>query len=134
MPEKIHIAPNAPLYIALADPAGDSAQFDFENRIGTYRTTDNRILPLPYSAVLKLNDLSPRPGQQIEIVKQWSGKHGEAPQWFIRPAGAGQPSPSQPASQPADSKPAGQEPPVNTHAAPMQRGLFEAIGLSEREP
>jgi hypothetical protein len=80
---QIHITPNKPVYIALVDPDGDSAEYDFELRVGRYRTTTGEILVLPKSAVVKLNELSPRPGEEIQITKIWSGKTGEAPEWTI---------------------------------------------------
>lgn len=83
MSSQIHIAPNAPLYVALADPKRDSEQFDFELQIGRYQTTDGRILALPRAAVLKLNELEPRPAEEIQITKVWSGKAGESPEWTI---------------------------------------------------
>lgn len=79
----IHIAPNRPLYVALADPQSDSEQYDFDLRMGRYQTVDGRVLALPRSAVIKLNELSPRPGKEIQITKIWSGRPAEQPEWSI---------------------------------------------------
>lgn len=80
---QIHISPNVPLYLALADPEGDAANFDFELRIGRYQTTDGRVLALPEPAVIRLNMISPKCGEEIQVTKIWSGKAGESTQWSI---------------------------------------------------
>lgn len=79
----IHIAPNRPLYVALANPSGDSEHYDFDLQMGRYQTTDGQILALPRAAVVKLNALAPRPEEEIQITKIWSGKPGDTPEWSI---------------------------------------------------
>jgi hypothetical protein len=81
--EPIHIAPNKPVYLALVDPEGDSANFDFELRLGRYQTTTGELIVLPRPAVVKLNELGPRSGEEIQITKIWSGKAGDMPEWSI---------------------------------------------------
>lgn len=83
MPVNITIKPNVPIYIALADPEGDSANFNFDLRIGQYHTVDGRVLALPEAGCMKLNELSPRPGEEVQITKLWSGKAGEPSEWSI---------------------------------------------------
>lgn len=76
----ITIAPNRPLTVALADPEG---QFDHETGNGLYQTTAGELLTLPRPAVVALNLVEPRPGEEIRILKSWSGKYGEPSQWTI---------------------------------------------------
>ncbi len=84
MNQHIVIAPNRPLYVALADPEGDSqSMYDFELNIGRYQTIDGRILALPRPAVIILNELEPAPGEEVQITKLQSGKQGEPSQWSI---------------------------------------------------
>lgn len=81
---QIQIRPNTPQYLTLADPAGDAAQgFDFEMRIGSYRTTDGRALVLPESGCIAVNQLSPRPGEEIQITRVWSGKSHDPEHWVV---------------------------------------------------
>jgi len=83
MPDKLrelHIAPNRPVTLALVDPEG---QFDFEIGIGRYQTTTGELLSLPRAAVVALNAIEPRPGEEIQIVKHWSGRAGEQAEWTI---------------------------------------------------
>ncbi len=79
----IHIAPNRPLYLKLADPQGDSANYNFALQLGTYHTADGRSLQLPRPAVLLLNNLSPAAGEELVITKVWSGKPTDAAVWTI---------------------------------------------------
>ncbi len=80
MPNKLLIAPNRPVYVALVDPAGE---WDDENREGRYQTTAGQLLTLPRPAVVKLNLLEPKPGEEILILKRWSGKSHDRPEWVI---------------------------------------------------
>lgn len=75
------IPPNRPVTVALLDTEGD---FDFEVGIGRYQTTTGQLLTLPRAAVVILNALEPRPGEEIVIQKVWSGKPGEPSEWTIR--------------------------------------------------
>jgi hypothetical protein len=81
--EPIHIAPNKPVYLALVDPEGDSENFDFALNLGRYQTTTGHILTLPKPAVIKLNALEPKPGEEIQITKIWTGRIGDSPEWSI---------------------------------------------------
>lgn len=76
----ITIAPNRPITLALADPEG---QFDHETGNGLYQTTAGELLTLPRPAVVALNLVEPRPGEEIRILKSWSGKYAEPSQWSI---------------------------------------------------
>lgn len=76
----ITIAPNRPLVLALQDPSGE---FDFDTGQGRYLTTAGELVTLPRPAVVILNELDPRPGEEIRITKSWSGKYGEPSQWSI---------------------------------------------------
>ena len=81
MPSKtITIAPNRPITLALADPEG---QFDHETGNGLYQTTAGELLSLPRPAVVALNLVEPRPGEEIRILKSWSGKYAEPSEWTI---------------------------------------------------
>lgn len=77
----ITIAPNRPLTLALQDPEG---QFDHETGNGLYQTTTGELLTLPRPAVVALNLIEPRPGEEIRILKSWSGKYAEPSQWSIQ--------------------------------------------------
>lgn len=76
----LHIPPNTPLYVALVDPLG---VYDFELRVGQYETTTGQLLTLPRPAVVILNLLEPRPGEEIVIQKHWSGTPGAVTEWTI---------------------------------------------------
>lgn len=80
MPDNLHIAPNKPLYVSLVDPEGS---FDFDIGIGQYETTSGQTLQLPRPAVVQLNMLAPRPGEEIQIVKHWSGRPGDSSHWTV---------------------------------------------------
>lgn len=74
------IAPNRPLTVALADPEGT---FDFDRGTGQYLTTAGEVLTLPRPAVVLLNTLDPRPGEEIVIQKHWSGRKADKVTWTI---------------------------------------------------
>lgn len=76
----LHIPPNTPLHVALVDPQG---VYDFELRVGQYETTIGQLLTLPRPAVVLLNMLEPRPGEEIVITKHWSGTPGAVTEWTI---------------------------------------------------
>jgi hypothetical protein len=75
------IAPNRPLTVALVDPEG---HFDLDRGMGTYQTTTGATVVLPRPAVVLLNLLEPRPGEEIVIQKHWTGKPKDKAEWFIR--------------------------------------------------
>lgn len=74
------IPPNQPVTLALIDTEG---QFDFEVGIGRYQTTTGQLLTLPRPAVVILNTLDPKPGEEIVITKHWTGKPGDKAEWTI---------------------------------------------------
>jgi hypothetical protein len=74
------IAPNKPVTLALADPEGT---FDHDRGIGTYQTTAGATLTLPRPAVVMLNLLEPRPGEEIVIQKHWTGRKSDKVTWTI---------------------------------------------------
>lgn len=76
----LHIAPNIPLYVALKNPEGE---YDFDLQVGRYETTTGQQLTLPRPAVILLNALDSRPGEELQIVKRWSGKAGEPATWTV---------------------------------------------------
>lgn len=76
----IIIAPNKPLIVALADSEG---QYDFDVEQGQYQTTAGELFTLPRPAVVLLNALDPRPGEEIVITKLWSGRPGDKAQWTV---------------------------------------------------
>jgi hypothetical protein len=76
MPAKIHFSPNHPVLVRLKDPVGE---WDDELRVGRYETSDGSTLTLPRSAVIKLNNLDPKPGEEIGICR-YTGK-GES--WAV---------------------------------------------------
>jgi hypothetical protein len=78
--KSISIAPNKPVYVALVDPEGE---YDSELEKSTYQTTCGQLLTLPREAIVKLNALGVKPGEQIQITRVWSGKVHERIQWTI---------------------------------------------------
>jgi hypothetical protein len=76
----IQIKPNIPLTVALVNPEG---VFDFEGGFGLYETTTGQHFILPRPAVVLLNTLDPKPGEEIVITKHWSGKRGEKAEWTV---------------------------------------------------
>jgi hypothetical protein len=77
---EIHIAPNRPVYVALVDPKG---VYDFELEAGHYQTTAGQSLTLPRQAVIKLNELEPKPAEELQILMQWSGRQNDPRRWVI---------------------------------------------------
>lgn len=77
---QLHIPPNHPIMVCLVDPEG---QYDFELQAGRYETTMGQLLVLPRPAVVLLNELAPAPGEEIQIVKHWSGRPGEPANWTV---------------------------------------------------
>jgi hypothetical protein len=79
---RIIFQPNIPVTLCLQDPEGS---FDFEGSQGTYQTTDGRTLVLPRVAVLKLNELEPKAGEEIGICRRVSKERtgGNTVQWDI---------------------------------------------------
>lgn len=77
---EIHIAPNRPVYVALVDPKG---VYDFELETGLYQTTAGQTLKLPRQAVIKLNELEPKPAEELQILMQWSGRQNDPRKWVI---------------------------------------------------
>ena len=83
MPNKLpqlHIPPNHPVMVCLLDPEGT---YDFDLQSGRYETTTGQHLVLPRPAVIALNQIAPAPGEEIQIVKHWTGKPGEPAQWTV---------------------------------------------------
>jgi hypothetical protein len=81
MPDKaLHVAPNRPVHVALVDPEGE---YDFDLQCGRYQTTAGKLLTLPRPAVVQLNALDAKSGEEITILKQWSGKPGDRTEWVI---------------------------------------------------
>lgn len=81
MPGKsLVIAPNRPITVALVDPEGT---FDLDRGIGTYQTTTGATLTLPRPAVVALNLIEPKPGEEIVITKHWDGKPKDKPYWTV---------------------------------------------------
>jgi hypothetical protein len=77
---RIFFQPNVPITLSLEDPEGT---FEFEGGQGMYPTTDGRTLILPRPAVVLLNGLDLKPGEEIGICKRVSGKRGQLPTWDI---------------------------------------------------
>ncbi len=135
MSSKIHIRPNVPVYVTLADPEGDAANFDFELRVGRFSTTDGRVLVLPETATIAMNTVSPRAGEEIQITRVWSGKSHDREDWVIclshrseeARARQGEPEP------PAPTKEAHPEPPtpIRRPVKPV-RPTFEQPALFDR--
>jgi hypothetical protein len=79
--KSLTIAPNRPITVALVDPEG---HFDLDRGMGTYQTTTGATLTLPRLAVVQLNLIEPHAGEEIEILKTWTGKPKDKAEWFIR--------------------------------------------------
>ncbi len=77
---QIHIAPNKPLFVSLVDPEGE---YDDGLRQGRYQTTAGEILVLPRPAVVELNLVEPKPGEEIVIQKHWDGRPGSGIHWTV---------------------------------------------------
>ncbi len=77
---QLHIAPNKPLFVALVDPEGE---YDDGLRQGRYQTTAGEILVLPRPAVVELNLVEPKPGEEIVIQKHWDGRPGSGIHWTV---------------------------------------------------
>lgn len=96
----VEIPPNRPVFVALLDCEG---AYDFERERGTYQTTDGRLLTLPRPAVVQLNQIEPKPGQEIRILKSWTGKNRDKPRWTVQLSTRNQTSePTKAPRRPAD--------------------------------
>ena len=80
MPDKLTFAFNTPVRVALIDPLGE---YDDELRQGTFQTTAGQWFTLPRPAVELLYGLDPRPGEEVQITRYWSGKPKERITWDI---------------------------------------------------
>jgi len=60
----IHFTVNVPQVLSLKDTAGVIDGFNV-----AYETSDGKLLLLPYPAAIKLNQLDPQPGEEINVLK-----------------------------------------------------------------
>ena len=81
MKNRIYIQPDQPITVKLVDPAADGQKFDFELNAGIYRLTDGSELWLPRPAVVKLNELDPRPGEEIGISR--TPREKQPDEWLV---------------------------------------------------
>ena len=80
MPAKIRFQPNEPQLFKLVDPEGE---WDDDIRVGRYQTTDGRELTLPRPAVIKLNEVAPKAGEEIGICRYVKHKEAEWAVWLV---------------------------------------------------
>ena len=71
---------NVPILLAIQDPEG---VYDSDLRQGNYETTTGQSFALPRPAVILLNQLEPRPGEEITITKHWKGTSRSPFEWTI---------------------------------------------------
>src|SRR5260370_7169385 len=109
MSENIIIQPNKPLFVKLSDPM-NTDNFNFETREGKFETSTGQVLTLPRPAVLRLYILEPAPGEELEILKKWSGRRGDPAIWSVRRAQEAATPPGDP-TPPHPPPPASQTPP-----------------------
>lgn len=83
MPETITFPPNVPITLSLADPDPGAEHYDFDCQQGRFSTSDGRILVLPRSAVIKLNELGVQPGEEIGICRYPSERRGHITEWAV---------------------------------------------------
>jgi hypothetical protein len=76
----LHFSPNVPVTLCIADPEGS---WDHEIQQGTYQTTTGQTFVLPRPAVVVLNALEPRPGEEIRITRHWKGRTSDPVQWTV---------------------------------------------------
>jgi hypothetical protein len=76
----LHFSPNVPVTLCLLDPEGS---WDHEVQQGMYQTTTGKVFSLPRPAVVLLNELEPRPGEEIQITRHWKGRTSDPVQWTI---------------------------------------------------
>jgi hypothetical protein len=79
MPNPLRFAFNEPVLLSLEDPQG---QYDFDTHQGMYRTTQGQSFTLPRAAVILLNQLDPRPGEELQITRYWKGP-GHPIEWTV---------------------------------------------------
>ena len=80
MSDLLHFAPNSPVLLSLVDPEGE---WDADMRQGTYQTTCGQTFVLPRQAVILLNQLEPRPNEEIQITRHWKGRKLDPITWTI---------------------------------------------------
>lgn len=80
MPGDLHFAPNVPVLVSLIDPEG---AWDSELRVGHYQTTSGQSFTLPRPAVILLNSLEPKPGEEIQITRHWKGRPKDPFEWTV---------------------------------------------------
>jgi hypothetical protein len=78
--ETLHFPPNVPITLSLVDPEG---LWDSDLRQGSYRTTTGQTFTLPRAAVVLLNQLEPKPGEEIQITRHWKGTPRDPFEWTI---------------------------------------------------
>lgn len=106
------LPPNIPVTVALVDPEG---AFDFEVGVGRYQTTTGELLTLPRPAVVLLNALEAKPGEQITVTKHWTGRIGDKSVWTIDKAGAR----AEKSAGTATVEPDTPQPPIEPHRGPV---------------
>ena len=83
---RIKLEPNKPITITLLDPFADSSErYDSALQQCEYRTTDGRVLALPRTAAIALNELDPQPGEEIGVCR-YTGKQARIAVWLTASA------------------------------------------------
>jgi hypothetical protein len=140
--KNIVIAPNRPLFVSLADP--QQGTYDFDHANGLYHTTTGETISLPRPAVILLNLLEPKPGEEIVITKHWDGLPASPEEWTIAlstssekaRAEAGEPDSLTRAIEKTTAPPRSPiEAPRPIRKAPIESpGLFDARGTGTHGP
>jgi hypothetical protein len=80
--EKVTFEPNTPVCVRLKYPAGKIVSGQFGEQV-YYSLADGRAMYLDLSVGEKVNQIAARPGEPIMILKKWSGKRTERPEWMV---------------------------------------------------
>lgn len=80
--EKITFEPNMPVTVRLKYPVGKIVSGNYGEQV-YYSTADGKAMYLDLHVGQMLNELSPKVGEPILIMKKWSGKKGERPEWHV---------------------------------------------------
>ena len=82
MMEKITFTPNLPVTVRLKYPVGKIVSGNYGEQV-YYSTSDGKAMYLDLHVGQMVNELQPKPGEPILIMKKWSGKKTDRPEWHV---------------------------------------------------
>jgi len=79
---RVDFEPNTPQCVRLKYPVGKIVSGMYGEQI-YYSLSDGRVMYLDLAVGQKVNELACKPGEPILIMKKWSGKRTDRPEWHV---------------------------------------------------